>query len=246
MQPQEKRSYIQLVKNIFKNINNPDYVRLNCKEWSIISLLMSIVICLPASIIIGIAWLMAPNEDSIFLCMLIPWVFAPIIFICVYIYNYWKPRRNDKVITRLFALAETDAPISPKSGCVYIFSKDNFLFEPYVQIEPIYKPSGNKKGNVELIILSMIFDCDYKSIQDYHALVEDMYAYSNGKQIGNHIKIGYNIFTIKLKLKDMTPEWIKKIVDEFIYYTERFNLRPITGEQYAECIEKINLLLSDV
>ena len=244
MQTHEKRSYPRLIKDIFKHIYNPDYVRLSFWEWVITSLIISVIVCLPISILIAVLWLSSPKEDSIFLFMLIPWpVIAPMIFIGMYVYNYRKPKRNDKAIDRLFELVEMDAPISPKSGCSYAFSKNNFLFESHLQRESAYWQNGNKKGHVDIMIMHMFYDSGHDNIQDYKTLVENMYAYSKNKQIAGHIFTEYyNILTIKLEFKSMTPELTRKIVDEFIYFTARFHLKPITLGQYAKLTEKIKTL----
>jgi hypothetical protein len=238
------RSDFQATMEILKNPSNPDYVRVSVKEWAMISLIMCFIFCFPASVLIGIPWLIYPKEVPVFACMSIPWIFCtPFVFVCVWIYNYRKPRRNDEVIKRLFTPIETDTPISPESGCSYIMHKDDFIYKLLLRGEMVPGRTGKKNKRTGAMIVHMFFDYEYDNIQQYYSLVENMYAYLEGKRIGNHIVVGCHTLGIRVGgINTMTPEWMKRIVDEFVYLTKRFLLRLITLNVYNERIEKINKL----
>jgi hypothetical protein len=246
MERDNRKSYFQLIADIFNSPPHPDYVRISLKEWGVLSLMMSIMMSLPASIIIGIVWLVDPKEDSLFLFMSIPWIFVvPAIFILTYIYNYRKPRRNDAIIKNLFASIEADAPISSESGCSYIMCKDDFVYDLFFDKTPVSLRNGSKRDRSERLVMRMAFDCEYENIQQYLSLAEDMYAYFENKRVGSYITVNYHTLSIKLEIKTMTPEWIMRIVDEFTYLTKRFKLSPITREGYSERMERIKILLAE-
>ncbi len=243
-------SYLEMVKEMFRYPTASDHVRITLADLGVMSIMLSAIFCVPVSVVIGIMWLIDPMEDSIFLFMSIPWIFiVPAVCLGLYVFNYRKPRKNDATVIRLFSEVETDSPIVPENGRSHSFLKNGFVFITQFEKGIATAPSGRIKSTTETLHVYMLFECNRATLHEYRSLTEDMYAYLQGKPIGDYIYTNGISFRLSVGgLKTMTPDLISligKIVDEYIYLTERFHLSPITPDDFNKQRERIDNLLKE-
>lgn len=221
------KRYWMITKSIFTSSYN---IRLRSfTDWLVVSLIATSILCIPASICIGIAFLFSPKPtDPIWLFMLIPWMgIGPFIPLLIYFRYYRKPRKNDKIINYLLSEVLTDSPVQAGEEETYIFSKNGFIFTMY--FETLSFPSskkGRKFEKKELLILYMAFDYAGSDIPDKQLILESIKVYLRNKPIDKCVIATIHHLSIGLEYKQVSSSDIKEIVSEFIYITTRFHLKP--------------------
>lgn len=234
----KKNKYWQLTARIFANPYNPASVRLKSfKECFIVSCLICVVVCLPASLFLGLVAFFFPNEVPFYQFMLIPWMFfIPIIPIGVYWCYCRQPKKNDQFINRIFKSVTSSLTLT-QDDSGYTFVKNGFLFELY--FETLYEDSNSTKNNlkrIEVVKMIMCFDFSTSNISEYDAILAEMDVYRQGKSVGDSVFLNYHSMGIVMARKSMSEPSVVHVVDEFLYMANRFGLKPITLEGYVQSL----------